>query len=95
MIHSLYLHLARLSRGMALTKEITATELTAREMEILNLICSHPGNKQIAKRLSVSTYSVKNRVHNILEKLRVGSRAEAVDYAPQRQWLREVRCDPQ
>jgi DNA-binding NarL/FixJ family response regulator len=95
MIHSLYVHFGKLARESHWRKEVTATDLTAREVEILNLISSHLGNKQIAKRLSVSTYTVKNHVHNILEKLRVHSRAEAVDYARQRQWLREVRCDPQ
>jgi len=91
MIHSLYQQFAKLARESHWRKDISANELTARELEILTLISSHLGNKQIAKRLSVSTYTVKNHVHNILEKLQVGSRAEAVEHARQRQWLNEVR----
>jgi DNA-binding NarL/FixJ family response regulator len=95
MIHSLYVRFGKLASESSWRKDMTATDLTAREIEILNLISSHLANKQIAKRLRVSTYTVKNHVHNILEKLRVHSRAEAVDYARQRQWLHEVRYDSQ
>jgi len=74
-------------------QDVAKFDLTPRELEILNLISDHLGNKQIANRLSVSTYTVKNHVHHILEKLQVHSRAEAVDYARQRQWLREDRSE--
>jgi DNA-binding NarL/FixJ family response regulator len=55
--------------------------LTPRELEIVRLIGDHLSNKQIAKRLSVSLYTVKNHVHNLVEKLHVSGRYEAVDYA--------------
>lgn len=63
------------------------TELTQRELEILDLISARLSNKQIAKRLAISLYTVKNHVHSILEKLDVDSRHGAVDYARQRKWL--------
>jgi DNA-binding NarL/FixJ family response regulator len=55
--------------------------LTARELEVLELLAKRCSNKQIAKQLSVSIFTVKNHVHNILEKLEVDSRVNAVDRA--------------
>jgi two-component system, NarL family, nitrate/nitrite response regulator NarL len=51
--------------------------LTAREGEILELIDNGLSNKQIALRLSIELSTVKNHVHNILEKLQVHRRYEA------------------
>ena len=45
--------------------------LTAREEEVLVLIDDGLSNKQIARRLSIELATVKNHVHNILEKLEV------------------------
>ena len=52
--------------------------LTAREIEILDLIDQGLTNQQIASRLSVALHTVKNHVHNMLTKLGVATRAEAV-----------------
>jgi DNA-binding NarL/FixJ family response regulator len=51
--------------------------LTAREREILQLIDQGLSNKEIARRLSIEVRTVKNHVHNILEKLQVNRRGEA------------------
>jgi two-component system nitrate/nitrite response regulator NarL len=51
--------------------------LTAREEEVLGLIDDGLSNKQIAGRLSIELATVKNHVHNILEKLHVHRRYEA------------------
>jgi DNA-binding NarL/FixJ family response regulator len=58
-----------------------APALTSRELEIVGLIAEHLSNKQIARRLSVSLYTVKNHIHNIVDKLDVSGRYEAVDFA--------------
>jgi DNA-binding NarL/FixJ family response regulator len=52
--------------------------LTAREIEILDLIELGLTNQQIASRLSLALHTVKNHVHSLLTKLGVSSRAEAV-----------------
>jgi DNA-binding NarL/FixJ family response regulator len=52
--------------------------LTPREIEILELIDRGLTNQQIASRLSLTLHTVKNHVHNLLGKLGVASRAEAV-----------------
>jgi two-component system, NarL family, nitrate/nitrite response regulator NarL len=52
--------------------------LTAREREVMLLMDEGLTNKQIAQRLLIEVPTVKNHVHNILEKLGVNRRGEAV-----------------
>jgi DNA-binding NarL/FixJ family response regulator len=51
--------------------------LTGRELEIVALIDEGLSNKEIARRLVIEVPTVKNHVHNILEKLQVRRRADA------------------
>lgn len=51
--------------------------LTRREVEVLRLIEEGLSNKEIALQLSIEIATVKNHVHNILDKLRVRRRGEA------------------
>lgn len=53
-------------------------ELTDREQEILALIAQHQTNPAIAQRLSLSQKTVRNHVSNILSKLQVADRAQAI-----------------
>lgn len=55
--------------------------LTPREMEVLRQVAKGLHNRQIAEVLSISENTVKNHVRNILEKLHLHSRTEAVVYA--------------
>jgi DNA-binding NarL/FixJ family response regulator len=55
----------------------TMRGLTFRESEVLDLIDGGLSNKEIAVRLHIEVATVKNHVHNLLEKLHVTSRAEA------------------
>ena len=57
-----------------------ATDLTARELEVLKLISEGRTNQQIAENLVIEVGTVKNQVHNILDKLNVSSRREAAAY---------------
>lgn len=50
--------------------------LTKRELEVMDLIAEGSTNKEIAQILSVSTYTVKSHVHNILEKLSLSTRVQ-------------------
>ncbi len=56
-------------------------ELTEREMDVLNLVVQGQSNQQIAEALVISLATVKAHVSNILSKLQVSSRAEAIAYA--------------
>lgn len=60
-----------------------AESLTARESEILGLVARGLTNNQIAGQLSLSTHTVKNHLHNVLKKLQVRNRREAVRLALQ------------
>ncbi len=51
-------------------------QLTSREREIVTLISEGLGNKDIAERLHIATYTVKSHVHNILEKLALNTRLQ-------------------
>ena len=51
--------------------------LTGRERQVLDLIDQGLANKEIAQRLSIEVSTVKNHVHNLLEKLRVKHRWQA------------------
>lgn len=53
-----------------------AVQMTKREREIIVLIGEGMSNKEIAHQLSLSTYTVKSHVHNILEKLALHSRLQ-------------------
>lgn len=56
-------------------------DLTEREMEVLNLVVQGKSNQQIAEAMFLSLATVKAHVGNILSKLQVSSRAEAITYA--------------
>ncbi|MGH9150250.1 MAG: response regulator [Acidimicrobiales bacterium] len=55
--------------------------LTSRELEVLKLVAKGMSNREIADNLYISENTVKNHVRNILEKLHLHSRMEAVIYA--------------
>ncbi|MGO9293325.1 MAG: response regulator [Streptosporangiaceae bacterium] len=59
-------------------EEVPAPKLTEREMQVLKLIARGMNNRDIAKELFISENTVKNHVRNILEKLQIHSRMEAV-----------------
>ncbi|NJP66181.1 response regulator [Streptomyces spiramenti] len=60
---------------------VPAPRLTSRELEVLRLVATGRNNRDIARVLFISENTVKNHVRNILEKLQLHSRMEAVVYA--------------
>lgn len=68
--------------------ESLASMLTKRELEILNLLAEGCSNCQISKRLFISEKTVKNHVSNILDKLEVHDRLNAVIKAIKNNWIR-------
>jgi two-component system nitrate/nitrite response regulator NarL len=55
--------------------------LTRRESEILQLVAGGLSNKEIANELTITEGTVKNHVHNALEKLHLTNRVQAAAYA--------------
>jgi len=62
-------------------QQVPTPRLTEREMEVLKLVAKGLNNRDIAKQLFISENTVKNHIRNILEKLQLHSRMEAVVYA--------------
>jgi DNA-binding NarL/FixJ family response regulator len=54
--------------------------LTQREIQILQLVAEGLSNKEIGVRLSITEGTVKNHVHNALEKLQLENRIQAAAY---------------
>jgi two-component system, NarL family, response regulator len=67
-----------------LAERIGGNELTAREFEVLKLIVNGKSNKQIGDDLGISEGTVKSHVNNILDKLGVTDRTQAVSVALKR-----------
>lgn len=68
--------LADTARGTARPSSAVPSPLTAREEQIADLVGEGLSNKQIARRLRIRLATVKNHVHNILEKLDVSRRTQ-------------------
>jgi two-component system NarL family response regulator len=56
-------------------------ELTGRELEVLTLVASGNTSREIANQLYISENTVRNHVRNVLDKLGMNSRFEAVSWA--------------
>ncbi len=67
-----------------LAENLGAEDLTARELEILNLIRDGLKNKQIAHRLNISETTVSFHLKNLVDKLGANDRAHAVAVAVRR-----------
>jgi DNA-binding NarL/FixJ family response regulator len=67
-----------------LTGRMFKASLTARELEVLRLIAAGLRNKEIAGQLNISEETVQGHVKNILAKLDVHDRTEAVAVAVRR-----------
>jgi DNA-binding NarL/FixJ family response regulator len=59
--------------------DLIASTLSARELEVLLLLDDHLGTDEIAKRLYISEHTVRSHVKNLLRKLGVSSRREALE----------------
>ncbi len=72
------------SVAAALAAQTSRSDLSAREIQVLELIVQGLANKQIAYSLSIAEHTVKNHVKNILGKLGVQDRTQAATAAIQR-----------
>jgi DNA-binding NarL/FixJ family response regulator len=70
------------------------TPLSAREIEVLELVAAGRTNKEIALNLTISNQTVKNHISSILRKLAVNDRTQAVVYAMRRGWIKVTQSSP-
>ncbi|MDP2726316.1 MAG: response regulator transcription factor [Dehalococcoidia bacterium] len=75
------LHEFSLQSRRADPESIARSDLTRREIEVLQLVSEGSPDKEIAARLFISLRTVKNHVHNILDKLYLQNRVQAATYA--------------
>ncbi len=81
---------SRLLQEFAATTKASANRaaaahvLTAREMEVLRCVAAGNSNREVAQMLAISENTVKNHLRNILEKLHLANRVQAVAYAIRR-----------
>jgi DNA-binding CsgD family transcriptional regulator len=67
--------------------DMRARKLTVREVEVLGMLAAGHPTAEIGLRLHISTLTARNHVQNILDKLEVHSKAEAVAFAFQKRLL--------
>ena len=75
------------SKSSAVVTTPSSEELTARELEVLQLLAQGLNNNAIAETLSISDRTVQAHLTNIFSKMHVSSRLEAVLTAIRRGWL--------
>jgi RNA polymerase sigma factor (sigma-70 family) len=85
--YTLFSQLSEFARARKKKELIELMVLTPREMEILQMIAAGLSNKEIANQLCLSLYTIKNHVHQMLEKLQVHDRWKAVEYARKKHWI--------
>ncbi|WP_062048270.1 response regulator transcription factor [Bacillus sp. JCM 19034] len=66
---------------------VEKTPLSAREKEVLELVARGNTNKQISAHLTISQYTVKNHLKNILQKLHLKNRVQLTRYAYKNGWI--------
>jgi DNA-binding CsgD family transcriptional regulator len=64
-----------------------AAPVTPREKDVLGCMAEGLQNKEIAQKLDISLATVRNHVHNLLEKLGVHSKLEAIALAYRAGWV--------
>ena len=64
--------------------DVRARKLTSREVEVLGMLAAGRTTPEIAERLHISQLTARSHIQNVLEKLEVHSKAEAVAFAFQK-----------
>jgi DNA-binding CsgD family transcriptional regulator len=69
------------------TADDSNAPLTPREKDVLGHVAQGLQNKEIAQKLDISVATVRNHVHNLLDKLGVHSKLEAISLAYREGWV--------
>jgi len=68
-----------MSAEMPLADSPPKPDLTLRQQQLVTLVAKGLTNKEIASRLNLSEFTVRNHIHNILKQVDASSRSEAVE----------------
>jgi LuxR family maltose regulon positive regulatory protein len=76
------------TRAVAVAAAADAVEpLTERELEVLRMAATGLSNQEIGRRIFITAGTVKNHLHNIISKLGVSNRLQAINRARELGWL--------
>ena len=73
--------------GVHQAADVRAQRLTGREVEVLGMLAAGRTTPEIAERLHIAPLTARNHIQNILEKLEVHSKSEAIAFAFQKRIL--------
>jgi DNA-binding NarL/FixJ family response regulator len=76
---TLFRCVAKMASEMPLRNSTSKPDLTLRQQQLVTLVAKGLTNKEIASRLNLSAFTVRNHIHRILKQVDVGSRSEAVE----------------
>jgi DNA-binding NarL/FixJ family response regulator len=76
---SLFRFVAHVVEQMPVKRAGPRPDLTMRQQQLVALVAKGLTNKEIASRLNLSEFTVRNHIHRILKQVDAGSRSEAVD----------------
>lgn len=76
---TLFRLVAQTAKEMPVSSAAPKPELTLRQQQLVSLVAQGLTNKEIASRLNLSEFTVRNHIHRILKQVDAESRSEAVD----------------
>lgn len=75
----LFQYVAQMSAKTSAQNAASKPDLTLRQQQLVALVAKGLSNKEIASRLNLSEFTVRNHIHRILKQVDAGSRSEAVE----------------
>ncbi|MHB8502231.1 MAG: LuxR C-terminal-related transcriptional regulator [Candidatus Acidiferrales bacterium] len=76
---TLFRFVAQMDKEMPVQNAPSKPDLTLRQQQLVALVAKGLTNKEIASRLNLSEFTVRNHIHRILKQVDAGSRSEAVE----------------
>lgn len=76
---TLFRLVAQMAKETPASGAVSRPELTLRQQQLVSLVAQGLTNKEIASRLNLSEFTVRNHIHRILKQVDAESRSEAVD----------------
>jgi DNA-binding NarL/FixJ family response regulator len=76
---TLFQFVAHTVREISVQGPAPRPDLTLRQQQLVGLVAKGLTNKEIASRLSLSEFTVRNHIHRILKQVDAGSRSKAVE----------------
>jgi len=76
---ALFRFVVQMAKEMPTQSSTSRPELTLRQQQLVALVAQGLTNKEIASRLNLSEFTVRNHIHRILKQVDAGSRSEAVE----------------